>query len=227
NDSITQLTSTSVATNTASPNLANEKYVSMKTIKVENGKVLLKDKLESGNYTALKTTALPKINDMVIDVTNALVKNVNDTDYVNVFYESEAVAPMAKIVLLDEKDSYKILSIGIAEEYMTMNLFDNRMSAKAIAYMHIDNFEKDEYSIYKRKVEDTIIAMFGETDGEKISEYVMSKYDEKRSPEVMKKGFASYAGKHETKIFGKVRVDWINDRWMPDSTIDVYFTINK
>lgn len=63
---------------------------------------------------------------------------------------------------------------------------------------------------YEEKLHDAMIALFGDSTGEKVFDYVYGRYVDKA-----KKGNEAYENVRETKIIDDIQIDFGNDRGSP------------
>jgi hypothetical protein len=209
-------------------NLTDAKVFSTDTFKIEEGKVYVKNIDATDDFVAPKTTAISNINEVAIGIANSMAKKPVGTEYIKAFHYKSDYAP--KIVFSLRETSvkqYDIFSITLAEKLVDGAEMDSRLSSKIMGSLWIGDIPKENYESVKQKIEDSLIAIYGEADGKILAIYVLQKYDEKSSPERIKAGYRIYANKIETKTFGKARVDYYNDPFTPDSTLQFFFSENQ
>jgi hypothetical protein len=214
-----------VPSNTLSENLTNSKVFSIETFKIENGKAYVKNIDATDEFVVPKTSALASINEVAIGIANAMAKKPVGTEYIKAFHYKSDYAPKIVFSLRETSNmQYDIFSITLAEKLVDGTEMDGRLSSKIMGSLWIGDIPKENYASSKQKIQDSLIAIYGETDGKNLAVYVMQKYDEKNTPERIKAGYQIYANKIESKTFGKARVDWYNDPFTPDSTSQFFFT---
>ncbi|WP_239618266.1 copper amine oxidase N-terminal domain-containing protein [Cohnella mopanensis] len=172
---------------------------------------------EDTNYT-LKNTLNPKINEQIFSVTKVLL---DENHFVNALY-NEADDTFGGSVFLTFARNAAFAQRGghyfkfSFEEEKPYNMREDwnyaKFSDKVSISLELRDLWEDatpgvwSVPFYEHKLRSSLIAIFGETEGVPIGDYVVAHYLKKRT-----QGQATYKGVHESKQFGKTQVDFADD----------------
>jgi len=194
----------------------------------ENKRLLYRDIFASEKYAFDNHVLSTKYDPYVIEQTYNLVKTLADEErYVKTWYNRDG---FAMVMYAMGEGQTNIFADFFNYQFLTDKTFDmsyeNTKFSKNVVidlairqlYWGDEYFESRSDPYYVKKLRDSLVAVFGEEQGEPIFEYVYAKYIQN-----IKSDTVSYYVRQrlqETKTFGNIKVDYdCTDRY-----INFYFS---
>jgi hypothetical protein len=191
---------------------------------IKDGNILFQEPPTLNDYE-LNTDLNPDIREQVYKATKVLMDDSHyvDTKYAN-FGKTKAFVSVAKSSVYASNFNYLFEFMFYEKETYNAkrDWNDNNFSEKI--YLTLDlgrlwrDFDKNSWStsFYETKLKHTLMAIFGESEGQQIYDYVYGIYiDKRKNPD-------KYLNKNFTKSFTTVKIDFPND----DSSM-LYFLFSK
>lgn len=190
---------------------------------IKDGKILFQEPPVLTDYE-LNNRLNPDIREQVYKATKVLMDDNHyvDTKYAN-FNKTRAFVSFAKSSGYASNNYYLFQYIFYEKEYANIRegWMNNEFSEKSFLTLNLYrlwwDFDKNSWStpFYETKLKCSLIAIFGEIEGQQIYDYIYGMYiDKRKNPE-------KYENKNFTKTFTKVKVDFPND---DSSTLHFYFS---
>ena len=201
------------------------------TMDTANHKLVFSDQYSSTQYkdVTLDTTVNPDINRMVYDVTKVLA---DDKQYVYDYYSpDEGDGIPSDVGVLFAKG---LTQVGIHATYFGYTFYDKSYYDLKKDYSYdpkdsnkhaifsdkvflsldlnqlfwgIDGQDHQSKAYYEKKLRDSLVALFGETTGVDIYQYVYEQYIRERASDDI--NYYRDKGLSDTKTFGNIKVDYL------------------
>lgn len=187
-----------------------------------NKRIVFKDEYSSVPYkdVTLGTTINPDINRQVYELTKVLA---DDNQYVYTYYMPQIGAGDTSHVVVSFAKG--LVQVGINATYFEYYFQDKTyFNAKADSgradfsdksflrlalnqlFWGVDGQDHQSKTFYEKKLRDSLVALFGETTGVDIYQYVYEQYIRERASEDI--AYYYYKGLKDTKTFSNIKVDY-------------------